>query len=411
MCPACGGASAAHRGRPWRLKRSSGLGSPTEGVSVLFVLKYAISRSLRGGARHGRRRSVVAVIALLPLWILLGAVQSGWVPVLGQGRRFRDRRPGPAKHAEIGAGGRGSFAPVSGSPASLVSPGRAPALPRSIAPSVPSRSAGSVHYPPRPGVRFLGASSNGLAALGALAALALAEVVTALGDARYGVAGHTALLALFLAAGVLGHDERRQALFLCMTAGPLIRIVSLGMPLAGFPPPYWYLLSSIPLFLSAFIVIRLLDISPRSLGLRLPARRVLPVELAVWASSLGLGWVEWLILAPPPIVDGSSVVWIVAAGLILLVCTGLLEELLFRGLIQHVSEGLFGPNASLLFTAALFGVLHTGHRSFVDILFVTAVAVYFGLVVRYTKSLLGVTLAHGTTNFLLFVVLPLTIGG
>src|SRR5919202_1081669 len=114
-----------------------------------------------------------------------------------------------------------------------------------------------------------------------LAAVALVEVITAFGDPRYGVAEHVALLAVFLALGALSANRSRQAFFLAITIAPLIRIVSMGMPLTAFPRPLWYLVASIPLFISAFLIIRQLGLSRRSLNLQMPALRYLPIDLAV----------------------------------------------------------------------------------------------------------------------------------
>jgi membrane protease YdiL (CAAX protease family) len=214
----------------------------------------------------------------------------------------------------------------------------------------------------------------------------------------------------FLVLGSTASSERRGTFFLALTVAPMIRIVSLGIPLWAFPRPLWYVLSSAPLFLAGVLIARQIGARPSVLGIRLPARSVLGLELAVASSGLGLGALEWLILRPDPIVDGSSVAWIAAAALMLLIGTGLLEEFLFRGLMQYGAGRLFGDGAGVIVTAAVFGVLHIGHLSLVDVLFVGAVGLYFGLVVRRTGSILGVTIAHGLTNFMLFVVFPLAFG-
>ncbi len=246
-----------------------------------------------------------------------------------------------------------------------------------------------------------------IAAVGLLVGIDLAELITTFGDPRFGVGGHIVLFAAFLLLSVWTSDQRRHAFFLAMTVAPLIRIVSSGLPLRSFAQPLWYVLTSIPLFLAAIMIARALNLGPGVLSLRLPRPRHLPVELAVWASGIGLGVVEWAILRPAPLVDGHSAAWLVGTALILLICTGLMEELLFRGLLQYAAGRLFGVVPGVVFTAALFAVLHTGHRSLTDVIFVAGVGLLFGFVVRYTGSLLGVTLAHGTINIMLFLVLPL----
>jgi membrane protease YdiL (CAAX protease family) len=243
-----------------------------------------------------------------------------------------------------------------------------------------------------------------------LVLVTIAETIVAYVDPRWGLGMHIVLLALALGLAARETDELRQAFFLCGTIGPIIRISSIGMPLQNFPQPFWYVLTSAPLYLSAFLIAREQHISLAALKLRLPQVRDLPLECVVALSGIGLGYIEWSILRPVPLVDGtSSVAWLIGGALILLICTGLVEELLFRGLIQHVSERFFGANGGVAFTAAIFAVLHIGHLSLYDDLFVFVVGVYFSMVARRTQSLLGVTLAHGAINTMLFIILPLSL--
>jgi membrane protease YdiL (CAAX protease family) len=244
-------------------------------------------------------------------------------------------------------------------------------------------------------------------ALALLLGVTVAEILTAYGDPRLGVGMHIALLALIVWLSASIRDQRHHAFLLALMIAPLIRIVSTGMPLHSFSQPYWYLLTSIPLFIAAFLIARQLGLSASALKLRLPRAQLLPIELMVWGTGVGLGYVEWRILRPAPLVNGHSAAWIIEGGIILLICTGLVEELLFRGLIQHVGGVLFGRVPGILYTVVLFAALHIGHLSWTDVFFVACVGLYFGVVAEWTRSLLGVTLAHGTINIMLFIVLPL----
>jgi membrane protease YdiL (CAAX protease family) len=47
-----------------------------------------------------------------------------------------------------------------------------------------------------------------------------------------------------------------------------------------------------------------------------------------------------------------------------------------------------------------------GFLSWLDVIFVFLVALFFGGVVKKTGSLLGVTLSHGITNIMLFLIAP-----
>lgn len=241
---------------------------------------------------------------------------------------------------------------------------------------------------------------------GTLAAVVCAEVITTYGDPRWGVALHVLLLTAFLSFGTVDRNPARGAFYLSLSLAPLIRIVSLGLPLGQFPQADWYLLTAIPLFSAVAVIARFVGVSRRSLGLCLPASGVVRWEIAVALSGGILGFAEYAILRPAPLAPGAAWASLALDGLILLIGTGLMEELVFRGLLQRTARGVLTRGWALLYVSLLFGALHIGHRSLLDDVFVILVAVYFGLVVSRTRSLLGVTVAHGTINIMLFLVLP-----
>ncbi len=60
----------------------------------------------------------------------------------------------------------------------------------------------------------------------------------------------------------------------------------------------------------------------------------------------------------------------------------------------------------IVYVSLLFSIVHLIHRSAIDIACVFVITLFFGWVVKKTGSLFGVTLAHGITNIMLFLVLP-----
>jgi len=98
-------------------------------------------------------------------------------------------------------------------------------------------------------------------------------------------------------------------------------------------------------------------------------------------------------------------------ALILLFSTGFLEELLFRGIMQRTATETLSQ-FGLVYVALVFAALHIGYKSIPDLIFVFTVGLFFGWTVQKTHSILGVTLAHGLTNIILFLVIPfLSING
>ncbi|MGC8787064.1 MAG: CPBP family intramembrane glutamic endopeptidase, partial [Anaerolineae bacterium] len=116
------------------------------------------------------------------------------------------------------------------------------------------------------------------------------------------------------------------------------------------------------------------------------------------------GYMEYQILHPKPLARAFTWEQLWLPALILMFSTGFSEELIFRGVMQRAAEAL--DRFSILYVSAVFAVLHVGYKSLLDVLFVFGVALFFGYVVKKTGNILGVSLAHGLTNIVLFLVAP-----
>jgi hypothetical protein len=243
-------------------------------------------------------------------------------------------------------------------------------------------------------------------ALAYLAAIAVAEILTAFAPARTGLVAHAAVLLVVLIHAARVEGKKEQAFLVSLAFAPLIRVVSLSLPLADLPVLYWYLITSIPLFAAVLIAAPTLGFGWPDLGLNL---RRWGLQLVIGLSGVAFGVLEYWILRPDPLVDTFEWTALLWPALILLISTGLLEEMIFRGLLQRASLDVLGV-WGIGYIAILFAVLHTGYRSLLDVLFVAAVGLFFGWVVHRTRSLLGVTLAHGLTNIVLLLLLPLVLG-
>ena len=78
-------------------------------------------------------------------------------------------------------------------------------------------------------------------------------------------------------------------------------------------------------------------------------------------------------------------------------------------MMQQTAFARFG-GWGIVYVSAVFAVLHMGFFSWLDMAFVFAIALFFGWMVKRTGSLLGVTLAHGITNAILYLIAPFLLG-
>jgi len=243
-----------------------------------------------------------------------------------------------------------------------------------------------------------------------LSAFATAEVITVFTDPITGIALHGAtLLALLAASGLGGRGESvadgpLSRLLYSLALVPLIRIVSLSMPLGRFDQTYWFLAAGLPVFVAGVVIVATLGIRPRDIGLRLTTRGT-HLQLLIAVFGLGLGLAEYHILRPDALIDELTLRQFVVPALVIMFATGLLEEFIFRGILQRLAEGVLG-RSGFLYVSLIFAILHIGYRSATDFLFVFAIALLYGWVVRRTGSIIGVSVSHGITNITLFLLIP-----
>ncbi len=238
--------------------------------------------------------------------------------------------------------------------------------------------------------------------LGYLALLTVAEVLTALVEPRSGLVLHSILLTGALVLSARFWDGPEHRFWMTVGLAPLIRLMSLSLPLRAIPLMYWYLIISVSLFVAVFVVRRVARLSWEQVGLH---GRGLPGQLLLAFLGPPLGMLEYRILRPPPLISGWNAGEFLLAALILLVSTGLAEELIFRGVMQGAALETMG-RWGVVYVSAVFAVLHIGHRSLTDVLFVFGVALLFGEFVLRTRSIVGVSLTHGLINIWLFLVAP-----
>lgn len=256
-------------------------------------------------------------------------------------------------------------------------------------------------YSPAPG-QALSFGRPGFAPLIYLSAIVAAELIVTFGDARWGIALHACILSAMLVHAALVRGEALRRLLLALSLAPLVRILSLSLPLQHVQLLYWYVIVAAPLVVATVLVARTLGLSRRDLGLVV---QHVPNQALVIIAGIGLGMIEYAILQPQPLVQqlNGRAVWLPA--LILLVGTGFTEELVFRGVMQSAARGVMG-RLTILYVSLVFASLHIGYRSAVDLLFVFFVGLFFAITVQRTGSILGTTLAHGAANIVLYLVMP-----
>lgn len=235
------------------------------------------------------------------------------------------------------------------------------------------------------------------------ALITVAELVVGYGNIVVGMLLHACLLVSVLAHSSLAGRAETSKMLLTLALAPLIRMMSLAMPLAGIPVYYWYAVIGLPLVAATITVARVNGYKAPQLGFNF-AR--LPGQLLFALVGIGLGYIEYMILKPQAIISPVTLSNIWLPAIILIIFTGLMEELAFRGVMfKAFAEGV-GSKFAVIYVSYIFAVLHITHLSVLDIFFVFAVALLFTYAYKRFGSIIGITLAHGMTNTFLYIVWP-----
>lgn len=247
-----------------------------------------------------------------------------------------------------------------------------------------------------------GRQRHGVFLVGSMVALGLAEYLVAYTQPGWGMALHAALMLAFMARSVLSDGEAHE-LYLALSVLPLIRVLAIGIPFWLTDQTGHFALVNLPLIVATLLVARYLHYGRRELGLVWAAPHW---QLTAIATGPIIGTLERLIIQPAALAPDLSLAAVWWPALSLMLFTGLSEELLFRGVLQTAAVRVLGARWGIVTISLLFGLLHIGWLSALDVVFVTLVGLFWGWVVHRTGSIVGVTIAHGIANIVLFIVLP-----
>ncbi len=195
--------------------------------------------------------------------------------------------------------------------------------------------------------------------------------------------------------------EPINRLLLALGLIPFMRIVSLTVPVGEIAEIYWYLIVAVPIMVSTYMIIRRFDLRWEDIGFTL---KFLPIQAVVALMGLYLGALDYAILEPESLIDELTFQEALLPALILLIATGLVEELVFRGVLQRTAQSI--ASWGWIYIAALYAVLQIGHGSVEHCLFILGVALFYGWIVYRTGSIVGVSLSHGLLNVSLYLISP-----
>ncbi len=193
-----------------------------------------------------------------------------------------------------------------------------------------------------------------------------------------------------------------RRIFMALILVPFLRILSIAIPIPQVSPIFWYVMIGIPLLLAAMIGVWVN---------KLPAlTQSQPVGKLIVQVLFGLSGIPLALLAARvlpavkmPIPD-KSLGWVILGAIILFLFSALIDEIIFRGLVQNAFSVLFGRAGiivtSILYAAMFLGTLQPGY-----VIFFGLTGLLFSAWVKFSDSLWGAIIAHGLFNLIFLLIL------
>ncbi len=240
-----------------------------------------------------------------------------------------------------------------------------------------------------------------------VAAILIAEAFIFFKYSKYGIGIHIITLIALSLTAYRAREPETSNLFQVLALLPLFRILNTTMPIFFTMTLYVFPLVYGPIFISMYYVAKNQGFTKQELGLSFEKLHIyIPASMIL---GLILGKIEYNTINVESLIGVPTLQnFFIFAG-IMIVFTGLAEELLFRSIVQTRLEQTVGMSSGLILASLLFGAMHSGYGTIYEIMFTTSAGFLIGYLFQKTRSLTFIALTHGMINIFLFGLIPLGI--
>lgn len=172
---------------------------------------------------------------------------------------------------------------------------------------------------------------------------------------------------------------------------PLLRLLSLTMPVPEWPPATWLVLAGLPLLVAIWAAARLMHLDVKEISLVRVSRDWRTA--AIVALSVPAGLLLARAAANPIWSTSEGPLATLATAVVIVAFAAIPEELAFRGMLQPLLGAVLGRTA-ILVSALAFAATYAGAGSIWAVLLMGGVGVAYGWEVDRTDALWGPIVAH-----------------
>ena len=185
---------------------------------------------------------------------------------------------------------------------------------------------------------------------------------------------------------------------------PIFRLVNLSMPIFFKVNLYSFIFIYAPLAMSVIIATAHQDSMFEKKRDTLKKMWIyLPFSII---AGLAFGEAEYLLIGSRALIPDLSRVNLLSLILIMVFIVALVEELIFRAVLQTRLAEFLGPAGGIFLASLLFGIMHSSYGTYYEMAYTFLVGCFLGYSFYKTRSLPFVILIHGSINVFLFGIIP-----
>lgn len=263
---------------------------------------------------------------------------------------------------------------------------------------------GGMHVPENRATQNPELKNKGLYLIIPIVAIAFAEFLLYFGRVIEAMEVHAAILLGLSLSMLYIKNEDIQKTYQALILLPVLRLVNLSMPAFYEETLYSFVfiygLLSIPVTIALThqgFTLEQLGVTFKRIVFYIPLSIIMGLLLAVG---------EYLIIETNYLIPDLSIPNLLTLTFLMVFLVGLIEELIFRSVLQNRLEMLLGSRGGLIITSVLFGLMHSGYGNIGEVFYAVFVGFIIGYMFYKTRSLPLVTMIHGFINVFLFGIIP-----
>lgn len=219
--------------------------------------------------------------------------------------------------------------------------------------------------------------------------------------------------ALILYAGILAalslisifiKDQEIRNVCQALSLLSILRLINFSIPVFSEIS----LLSFVFIYAPMIIPITILAIHQKftykQLGLKFKnVSYYLPASILI---GLILGQGEYSAMQTIQLMPDLSFINILKLAIVMILFVGIIEEIIFRSILQIRLEEIYGMWSGLILSSFIFGLMNSGYGSLYEIFYAFFVGLLIGYIFQKTRSLPLIAMTHGFINVFSFGIIP-----